>query len=138
MNHIRIFVLFILIILQTQCTSKQKSLEKSVIALHDHLMILHDSTMTQHSISGNLAEKLKIKGLQKDSTLLTAIDSIRTELDGSNEYMMDWMNNYHEPELKDSAALKYLNQQILLLQELALHQKKNINQAYLLLNQSIK
>ena len=135
----RIIVLFLLMISIDGCTnSPGKNVEQSVMDLHTQLMALHDSTMNQYGICGSLAEQLKkLVNAAGDSVQTNRSDSIRTELDASNEYMMDWMNTYHEPEKKDSAAMKYFKAQIDLLSQLAAHQKQAIEQAHLILN-SIK
>ncbi|MEO5581188.1 MAG: hypothetical protein ABIR66_00735 [Saprospiraceae bacterium] len=135
MNYIQIILLLILLLPLSQCTTKYK-LDKSVTALQAQLLELHDSTMIQYGVALNLIEQLK--KIDADSITITPIDSIRTELDGSNVYMTDWMADYQQPETKDSAAWIYLTNQIELLKKLALHQNQNINQGNILLRQNSK
>jgi hypothetical protein len=135
MKYILIILLLILLLPLTQCTNKRK-LEKLVGSLHTELMALHDSTMNQYGVAVNLIDQLK--KMTPDPAAITPIDSIRTELDGSNAYMMDWMANYMEPSTKDSTAWLYLTKQIELLHKLALHQMQNIHQGNILLQQNSK
>lgn len=135
MKYIQIILLLILLLPLTQCTTGYK-LEKSITELQAQLLTLHDSTMNQYGVAINLIDQLK--KLDVDSLTITPIDSIRTELDGSIVYMTDWMANYQQPETKDSAAWIYLSNQMELLQKLALHQKQNINQGKILLQQNQK
>lgn len=132
----RIILFYLLMISILSCKeTREKTIEQSVEDFHTQLMSLHDSTMNLYGICGNLAEQLKKLGKTAADTVRTNIkDSIRTELNASNEYMMDWMNAYQEPEKKDSAALKYFKAQIDLLSQLAVHQKQAIEQAQLILN----
>ncbi|MEP7322986.1 MAG: hypothetical protein ABI761_13765 [Saprospiraceae bacterium] len=135
MKYIQIILLLILLLPLTECTTKYE-LEKSVTTLQSQLLALHDSTMNQYAVAINLIDQLK--KIDADTMTITSIDSIRTELDGSNIYMTDWMANYQQPETKDSAAWIYLSKQMELLEKLALHQKQNINQGTILLQQNPK
>ena len=89
-------------------------------------MAMHDSTMVKHGEALSLIDKLKIITNNPRTQNITMVDSIRTELDQSNESMMDWMANYEDPIEKDSAAINYLNAQIDIMHKISVHQLQNI------------
>jgi len=85
-------------------------------SLHTELMALHDSTMVKHGVSLKMIDQLdQIKLSQPEGSL----DSIRDELDRSNEAMMDWMAEYTDPVTQDSSALNYLMDQLRLMKAIA-------------------
>jgi len=113
---------------------KSDTLAKAITEANTTVMTLHDETMARHGEIMNLAEELKKKA--KDTVLLkgTLLDSIRTELDGLNEEMMDWMADFEEPETQDDLALNYLKEQAEMLTKLKASQLQNIEAAKNLLN----
>lgn len=112
---------------------KSDTLEKDISEANASVMALHDETMARHGEIMNLAEELKKTALDNTLPNSLLIDSIRTELDGLNEEMMDWMAEYEEPDTKDEAALKYLKGQAETLTKMKASQVENIEVAKRLL-----
>lgn len=137
MIHKQIILLTFLTVGMAACLSKSKNntLAADVAALNATLMDLHDTTMVRHGQSLSLIEQLKSKSKMASGPQLTYMDSIRTELDQSNESMMDWMANYSDPLEKDSAAINYLNQQIKIMNDISTHQIQNLDIAKKILNE---
>lgn len=108
-------VLFGLILnLLTACkpgTSKDMS-SASFDQLHRELMDLHDSSMVQHGISLRLIDQVILKKTISAGQQAGSLDSIESELDQTNEAMMDWMAEFTDPVSRDSAAISYLKDQI--------------------------
>ena len=94
--------------------------------LHTELMALHDSTMVKHGVALKLIDQLDQMILSQPEA---SLDSIRDELDHSNEAMMDWMAEYTDPVTQDSAALNYLRDQLSLMKEIAQAQGSAISGA---------
>lgn len=128
------FQLIVLMLCMILLQCKNHEVEKAVDAANSTVMTLHDETMANHGEIMELTSKLKEKGKDTAAFNITLIDSIRTELDGLNEDMMDWMSNYEEPEAKDTSALNYLEKQILTLKAMKESQSKNIEIAKALLS----
>ena len=99
MKYITIIIFSLLTISLFQCKSKET--EKIIKSLHDQLMLLHDETMAKQGESMSMIAQLK--AIKESSAVdnATTIDSIRTELDYSNEMMMDWMADYQDPVTND-------------------------------------
>ena len=112
---------------------KSASLKKEGESLKTQVMALHDETMANHGVIMTLASELKTKGQDSALTNLTFLDSIRTELDGLNEDMMDWMSDFDDPETIDPQSILYLKEQADILNKLKAMQVQNINLAKQLL-----
>lgn len=128
MNYFQIilFVLCCSVVLFCHSKPETNPIPTQIDSLNDKLMAMHDSTMVKHGEALSLIDKLKIITNNPSNQNITMVDSIRTELDQSNESMMDWMANYEDPIEKDSAAVNYLNAQIDIMHKISVHQLQNI------------
>ncbi len=128
MNYFQIilFILYCSVVLSCRSKPETNPIPAQLAALNDQLMALHDSTMVKHGEALSLIDKLKIITNNPGNQNITMVDSIRTELDQSNESMMDWMANYEDPIEKDSAAINYLHTQIDIMHKISVHQLQNI------------
>jgi hypothetical protein len=108
---------------------KSATIEKNITETNALVMALHNETMARHGEIMGLVEELKNKTSDTGNASGILVDSIRTELDGLNEEMMDWMAEYEEPDTKDEAALNYLKEQADILNKLKSAQIQNIEAA---------
>ncbi|MBK6390452.1 MAG: hypothetical protein IPF70_07730 [Saprospiraceae bacterium] len=134
MKYITIIIFSLLTISLFQCKSKET--EKIIKSLHDQLMLLHDETMAKQGESMSLIAQLK--AIKESSAVdnATTIDSIRTELDYSNEMMMDWMADYQDPVTNDTSSISYLRSQIDQMNKISSHMQHNIELAKSILPKS--
>lgn len=131
MNYKIKIALFVLILCIDSC--KSDNMEKAISDANTSVMTLHEETMAKHGEIMNLVDELKKKTTDSLYARDVVMDSIRTELDGLNEEMMDWMADFEEPDSKDEAALTYLKEQIEILTKLKTAQVQNIETAKSLL-----
>jgi hypothetical protein len=110
----------ILVISLHSCKDKkaeQKQLQKEVMKTHDELMMDMDKIMNNKSALSYIRSKLdslKQQNIALDTiSLNSAIISMKANLDGSDDAMMKWMNNFNpdytgktQPEI-----MTYLNAQ---------------------------
>nr|MBP8943137.1 hypothetical protein [Saprospiraceae bacterium] len=80
----------------------------------------------------------QLKAIKESSAVdnATTIDSIRTELDYSNEMMMDWMADYQDPVTNDTSSISYLRSQIDQMNKISSHMQHNIELAKSILPKS--
>ena len=133
MKYITIIIFSLLTISLFQCKSKET--EKIIKSLHDQLMLLHDEMAKQGESMSLIAQ---LKAIKESSAVdnATTIDSIRTELDYSNEMMMDWMADYQDPVTNDTSSISYLRSQIDQMNKISSHMQHNIELAKSILPKS--
>lgn len=128
-NRIILWITFSSFILGCKQSPEPNLLLPTIAALNSELMALHDTTMIKHGECLALIDMLKLKVNTSGKFHMTYIDSIRTELDHSNESMMDWMAHYTDPIEKDSTAIHYLKAQLNIMKNISIYQTKNIELA---------
>ena len=99
-----------------QAQSQTSSAGGSVGKLEDQVMALHNKTM--QDLDSVMALKKELKATATKTGLSKAdndsIDANLHRLQKSDDDMMDWMNNYAEPDKKmaEDKATAYLNDQL--------------------------
>jgi|GEM_PF-2310970 len=90
-------------------TSKVGKMEDQVMALHEKTMQDLDSVMGLKKELKSVAAKNGLSKADNDS-----IDANLHRLQKSDDDMMDWMNNYNEPDkmMAEDKAVSYLNIQL--------------------------
>ena len=94
---------------QTAATGNVGKLEDQVMALHNKTMQDMDSVIGLKKELKAIASRAVITGPDNDS-----INANLNRLQKSDDDMMDWMNNYAEPDKKmaEDKATAYLNDQL--------------------------
>ncbi len=98
-----IFILFFIIIISIHSCkdqkAEQKQLHEEVMKTHDELMMDMDKIMSNKSALSQIRSKLdslKNQNANLDTTSLNSeINSMKVNLDSSDDAMMKWMNNFN-------------------------------------------
>jgi len=140
MKKIKSFgVLFVFLLTLVACKEKKANKELSQM---EQVMAIHDEVMPKMGTVGRLATRLKSK--VNDPEMGEKYRKAKTDLEGANEAMMDWMKGFgdrFEPsEIVNGAALSAEKQKFLDEEELKIKAVRNkinssIKNAQELLNQ---
>jgi hypothetical protein len=127
MKKASIFSLITLAFVYSQCNDSKAPDRFSVVK--EEVLKLHDETMEAHGTLMQLSAQLKNKAADTSLPNLILLDSIRTELDGLQADMMDWMAQFDEPETSSPETIQYLESQSAVLQKLKESQIQQIKVA---------
>jgi len=114
-----------------QTQSQTATASGDVGKLEDQVMALHNKTM--QDLDSVMALKKELKAIITSRAVLTkpdndSIDANLHRLQKSDDDMMDWMNNYAEPDKKMAAdkATSYLNDQLSKIQKIYTDMQHNM------------
>jgi len=102
-----------------------KDINKQVMDLHNETMKKMDSLMM---LKMELKKQL---GLTKEPDLKDSIKAAIDKIQNANNTMMDWMHDYHAPDVKTNkdSAIAYMNLQLIKIQVVQTKIRKSLDHA---------
>ena len=130
-----IILVFVTLIFTFACNEKKKNaveeLKEKVFAVHDEIMPKMGDIMRYKKQLNKRIDDLNDAGADENAEKITELKKVVEELDSSQEGMMNWMHEFNSnfDDMVEDQILKYLNDQMTKIENVAKATNKALNDA---------